>query len=88
MTTISAEEALPILQQQAADRLILFRLHQACTQDIVNYIEKRTQQLERDLAEVAAAAQTRSYAQTSVITPEEEIEGEEDAEVDEEADSE
>jgi len=69
-TTYTLEEAVPLLQQQAADRLVLFRLHQSCNQDIVNYITQRTAQLERDVEEVVSAAQARNRPQTDVITEE------------------
>ena len=77
--TITAEEAIPILQQQAADRLILLRLHQSCNQDISNYTQNRVAQLESDIAEVIAAQQARNRPEESIIT-----EDEEDSEADEE----
>lgn len=68
--TLTPQQALQALQEQSADRLVLFRLHQACTQDIVNYINQRTGQLSRDLAEVAEAQKIRAQRQTeAVITP-------------------
>ena len=68
--TLTPEQALQALQEQSADRLVLFRLHQACTQDIVNYINQRTAQLSRDLAEVAEAQKIRAQRQSqAVITP-------------------
>lgn len=70
--TLTLEEAVPLLQQQSSDRLVLFRLHQSCNQDIVNYINQRTNQLERDVAEVSAATRARNQASQasspSVIT--------------------
>ena len=81
--TITAEEAIPILQQQNADRLVLLRLHEACNQDIANYVQSRTQQLNRDVAEVFAAQQARNRAESSVI-PEEEPEEEAEEESEEE----
>jgi|TARA_B100000902_G_scaffold164379_1_gene159393 hypothetical protein len=82
--TITAEEAIPILQQQNADRLVLLRLHEACNQDITNYVQSRTQQLNRDVSEVFAAQQARNRAESSVI-PEEDAEEESE---DEDSDSE
>ena len=68
--TLTPQQALQALQEQSADRLVLFRLHQACTQDIVNYINQRTAQLSRDLAEVAEAQKIRAQRQSqAVITP-------------------
>ena len=68
--TLTPEQALLALQEQSADRLVLFRLHQACTQDIVNYINQRTAQLSRDLAEVAEAQKIRAQRQSqAIITP-------------------
>ena len=67
---LTPEQALLALQEQSADRLVLFRLHQACTQDITNYINQRVNQLQRDLAEVAEAQKIRAQRQSqAVITP-------------------
>jgi len=63
--TLTPQQALQALQEQSADRLVLFS-----TQDIVNYINQRTGQLTRDLAEVAEAQKIRAQRQSqAVITP-------------------
>ncbi len=82
--TITAEEAIPILQQQNADRLVLLRLHEACNQDITNYVQSRTQQLNRDVSEVFAAQQARNRAESSVIPEEDEEKESEDEDSDSE----
>jgi len=82
--TITAEEAIPILQQQNADRLVLLRLHEACNQEISNFVQSRTQQLHRDVSEVFAAQQARNRTESSVITEEDEEEAEEDEDSDSE----
>tara|TARA_Y100000746_G_C15279951_1_gene357204 strand:- start:437 stop:640 length:204 start_codon:yes stop_codon:yes gene_type:complete len=56
---INHEEAAFAFQQQASDRLILFRLNQSCVQDILNYTNQRIAQLEKDMAEVSAATRAR-----------------------------
>ena len=73
--TITMEEAIPILQQQNADRLVLLRLYQS----YANFVTQRTNQLQRDVQEVLAAQQARNPLPDDVIT-----EDEEEAESDEE----
>jgi len=77
--TITMEEAIPILQQQSADRLVLLRLYQSYASEVSNFVTQRTNQLQRDVQEVLAAQQARNPLPDDVIT-----EDEEEAESDEE----
>ena len=74
--TITAEEAIPLLQQQSADRLVFLRLYQACNGDIV----ARQQQLERDLAEYNNSIGLRNKPQQGVIPEEDEEESDDEEE--------
>tara|TARA_B100000424_G_scaffold271690_1_gene275859 strand:- start:4472 stop:4675 length:204 start_codon:yes stop_codon:yes gene_type:complete len=56
---VDPEVAALAFQQQAADRLVLFRLNQSCIQDIFNYMNQRIAQLEKDMIEVTAAQRSR-----------------------------